>query len=50
MKFAELLGSDQFDRAVTCGAVYGFVSALLAFNFCYCGERIVARCNAEGDK
>ena len=50
MAFTDLLGSDQFDRAVTCGAVYGFVSALLAFIFCYCGERIVARCNAEDEK
>lgn len=41
MVFADLLGSESFDRAITCGAVYGFVSALLTFICCYIGERIV---------
>ena len=36
----ELLSSSEFDRAITCGAVYGFVSALLTFICCYAGERI----------
>ncbi len=40
LNFVELLGSDEFDRAITCGAVYGFVSALLTFICCYIGERI----------
>ncbi len=40
MAFSELLASDLFDRAITCGAVYGFVSALLAFVCCYIGERL----------
>lgn len=39
MSLTELLGSDGFDRAITCGAVYGFVSALLTFVCCYFGER-----------
>jgi len=40
MSFVDLLSSVRFDRAITCGAVYGFVSALLAFVCCYVGERI----------
>ena len=38
--FRLLLNSDPFDRALTCGAVYGFVAGLLAFLFAYLGERI----------
>ncbi len=49
MGFVELLGSDSFDRAITCGAVYGFVSALLTFVFCYIGERI-AKEDENGEK
>lgn len=41
MSFVDLLSSDEFDRAITCGAVYGFASALLTFASCYAGERIV---------
>ena len=41
LSFVDLLSSDGFDRAITCGAVYGFVSALLTFLSCYAGERIV---------
>lgn len=41
MSLSDLLGSDSFDRAITCGAVYGFISALLTFICCYIGERIV---------
>ena len=40
MEFSKLLGSAVFDRAITCGAVYGFISALLAFICCYIGERL----------
>jgi hypothetical protein len=40
LRFTDLLASDTFDRAITCGAVYGFVSALLTFICCYIGERI----------
>ena len=39
MGLVELLGSDHFDRVITCGAVYGFVSALLTAVCCYAGER-----------
>ena len=46
MTFTELLGSSEFDRAITCGAVYGFISALLTFICCYIGERIAG----EDDK
>ena len=40
MSFVDLLASDEFDYAITCGAVYGFVSALLTFICCYIGEVI----------
>ena len=48
--FVELLGSDEFDRAITCGAVYGFVSALLTFICCYLGERIGGEDENEADR
>ena len=35
--FTELM--ENFDRPLTCGAVYGFSAGLLAFIFCYIGER-----------
>ena len=35
--FSELM--ENFDRPLTCGAVYGFAAGLLAFIFCYIGER-----------
>ncbi len=40
MNLAALLASDGFDRAITCGAVYGFISALITFICCYIGELI----------
>ena len=47
MTLVELMDSDAFDRAITCGAVYGFVSALLTAIFCYIGERISINCEEE---
>ena len=35
--FTELM--ENFDRPLTCGAVYGFAAGLLVFVFCYIGER-----------
>ena len=40
MGMVDLLASDGFDRSITCGAVYGFISALLTFVCCYVGEII----------
>ena len=39
-ELGDLLGSSEFDRAITCGAVYGFAAALLTFVCCYVGERL----------
>ena len=39
--FSELM--ENFDRPLTCGAVYGFAAGLLAFIFCYIGERCSER-------
>ena len=50
MGFIELLASDEFDRAITCGAVYGFVSALLTFICCYIGERIAGEEEDDSNK
>ncbi len=47
MTLVELMDSDAFDRAITCGAVYGFISALLTAIFCYIGERISINCEEE---
>ena len=47
MKFVQLLDSPQFERTITCGAVYGFVSALLTAALCYCGERLSCRCQED---
>ena len=47
MGMVELMDSDRFDRSITCGAVYGFVCALLTAIFCYIGERISIRCEEE---
>ena len=47
MNMMDLLASDGFDRSITCGAVYGFVSALLTFICCYVGEIIAGE---EDDK
>ena len=43
MSFAELVGSDIFERTQTCGAVYGFVTGILTFIFCYAGEAITRK-------
>jgi len=43
MQFEELLNSDLFERAQTCGAVYGFVSGILCFIFIHLGEVITQR-------
>ena len=40
MSFTELMNSDVLDRALTCGAVYGFLAGIVAFICCYMGERI----------
>lgn len=40
MGLVDLLSSDHFDRVITCGAVYGFISALLTAICCYVGERL----------
>lgn len=42
--FSELM--ENFDRPLTCGAVYGFASGILAFFFCYAGERLSERLNS----
>ena len=41
--FAELLQSDVFERAQTCGAVYGFGSGIVCFILCHFGERFTKR-------
>ena len=46
MNLAALLASDGFDRSITCGAVYGFVSALITFICCYVGELIAGEKDA----
>ena len=43
MNFAELVGSDIFERTQTCGAVYGFATGILTFIFCYAGEFITRK-------
>lgn len=40
LSFTELMNSDEFDRALTCGAVYGFAAGIVAFLCSYLGERI----------
>ena len=47
MGIVALMDSPLFERNITCGAVYGFVCALLTAIFCYIGERISI--NAEED-
>ena len=39
LSFTELMNSDEFDRALTCGAVYGFAAGIVAFLCSYLGER-----------
>ena len=41
--FTELLQSDMFERAQTCGAVYGFASGIVCFILCHIGERFTKR-------
>ncbi|MBR7105001.1 MAG: sodium:solute symporter family protein [Lentisphaeria bacterium] len=41
--FNEILNSDQFERSLTCGAVYGFIAGILTFAFTYIGERLTER-------
>ncbi len=43
MSFGDLMNSDIFDRAQTCGAVYGFLSGIICFILCYGGERLTKR-------
>ena len=47
--FAELLQSDVFERAQTCGAVYGFASGIICFILCYFGERLTKRVTDHED-
>lgn len=46
--FAEIM--SNFDRPVTCGAVYGFTAGLLAFGCCYLGERLSDKFNGKRDE
>ena len=41
--FNEILNSDQFERSLTCGAVYGFAAGIATFCFCYLGERLTEK-------
>lgn len=47
--FREILNSDQFERSITCGAVYGFVAGILTFLFTYLGERLTG-CDGDGNE
>lgn len=40
MSFVELMNSAEMERALTCGAVYGFAAGIIAFICCYLGERV----------
>ena len=40
MNLSDLVGSDEFERAQTCGAVYGFASGVICFIFCSVGEKL----------
>ena len=42
MEFVELMNSPEFERNLTCGAVYGFASGVLTFLFCLAGEKLTA--------
>lgn len=50
MNFVDLMNSDEMDRALTCGAVYGFGAGLIAFICCYFGERIPHALLDQGDE
>ena len=50
LSFTAMLQSDAFERAQTCGAVYGFASGIICFILCYSGERFTKRfadCNDD---
>lgn len=47
MGIVKLMDSPQFERTITCGAVYGFICALLTAIFCYIGERISVNAEEE---
>ena len=48
--FNEILNSDQFERSLTCGAVYGFAAGIATFVFIYLGERLTARTEGEEEE
>ncbi len=43
LSFYELMQSDLFERAQTCGAVYGFASGILCFIFSHFGEKMTRK-------
>ena len=45
--FAEIM--ENFDRPLTCGAVYGFAAGVIVFFCCYLGERLSEKFRAEGE-
>lgn len=50
LSFYELMQSDIFERAQTCGAVYGFISGILCFIFCHFGEKLTKKfANCDDD-
>ena len=38
--FTALMESEEFDKVLTCGSVWGFLAGVAAFFFAYLGERI----------
>lgn len=46
--FSEIM--SNFDRPVTCGAVYGFAAGALAFGCCYLGERLSDKFKGRKDE
>ncbi|MBE6393076.1 MAG: hypothetical protein E7044_03355 [Lentisphaerae bacterium] len=47
--FNEILNSSQFERSLSCGAVYGFVAGIATFLFTYFGERLTVRITGEDE-
>ena len=47
--FTEVIQSDAFERAQTCGAVYGFASGIICFILCHTGERVTKRFAGSDD-
>ena len=45
--FDEILNSSQFERSLSCGAVYGFVAGIATFFFTYFGERLTVKITGE---